>query len=46
MKDKIYKRKKILTISNLWIVSMNPGDRKVARCSNFSFKLGGDFYGR
>ena len=33
---KIYKSSKIVNISNLRIVSMIPGDRKVAGCFNFS----------
>lgn len=37
MNQKVYKSSSS-NISNLWIVSMSPGDRKVARCFIF---LGG-----
>ena len=38
---KIYKCKEYIFISNPWIVSMIPGDRKVARCINISNGFGG-----
>ena len=39
--SKIYKYLTLYYISNLWIVSMIPGDRKVAGCLSFSSKLDG-----
>ncbi len=42
-KEKIYKESTIDYFSNLRIVSMNPGDRKVAGCFNYSKFVGGVF---
>ena len=39
--EKFYKGKKYLIFSSLWIVSMSPGDRKVAGCFNLSDNFGG-----
>ncbi len=41
--QKIYKSMKLLNISNRQIVSMIPGDLKVAGCFNFSCNIGGLF---
>lgn len=40
---KAYKSVLFTNVSNLMIVSMNPGDRKVAGCFNFSCSFGGVF---
>ncbi len=42
-KHKIYKLEDSLTFSNLMIVSMIPGDRKVAGCFNLLDVFGGIF---
>ena len=41
--QKAYKEDRAMNISNLRIVSMIPGDRKVAGCFNFSNDFGGAF---
>lgn len=43
---KVYKSKEDFSISNLRIVSMTPGNRKVAGCFNFSYNLIGGSNGR
>jgi len=40
--QKVYKFMKTINSSNLWIVSMIPGDRKVAGCL---FSFFGNFWG-
>ena len=41
--QKTYKERKTNYFSNLWIVSMIPGDLAVAGCLFFSFNFGGNF---
>ena len=41
--SKIYKSLTLYYISNLWIVSMIPGDREVAGCLSFSDMARGYF---
>ena len=41
IEPKFYKQENIVNTNNLWIVSMIPGDRKVAGCFIFCNVFGG-----